>query len=109
LNYEAILSRRRNQPSCQSSGTPAVQLFLAESDSPMPTPLEQLTSQAIALSPEDRARLADLLPPADEADEPMGEEWDQEIWRRLKTVKSGTARLIASADVHAEARKIYQR
>lgn len=77
----------------------------------MPTPLEQLTSQAIALSPEDRARLADLLLASlpDEADEPLGDDWDQEIQRRLKAVESGAARLVSAADVHAEARKIYQR
>ena len=77
----------------------------------MPTPPEQLASQAIALSPEDRASLADFLLAShpDEADEPLGEDWDQEIQRRLKAVKSGTAPLIASADVHVDARKIYQR
>jgi putative addiction module component (TIGR02574 family) len=77
----------------------------------MPTPLEQLTSQAIALSPEDRARLADLLLASlpDESVEPLGEGWDEEIQRRLKAVESGTARLVSATDVHAEARKIYQR
>ena len=77
----------------------------------MPTPLEQLTNQAIALSPEDRARLADLLLASlpDEADEPLGEDWDQEIQRRLRAVESGTARLVSAADVHADARKIYRR
>lgn len=77
----------------------------------MPTSLEQLTSQAIALSPEDRARLVDLLLASlpDEADEPLGEDWDQEIQRRLQAVDAGTARLVSAADVHAEARKIYQR
>ena len=77
----------------------------------MPTPLEQLTTQAIALSPEDRARLADLLLASlpDEADEPLGEDWDQEIQRRLRAVESGTAPLVSAADVHADARKIYRR
>ncbi len=77
----------------------------------MPSSLEQLTSQAIALSPVDRARLADLLLASlpDEADEPLGEDWDQEIQRRLKALDSGAARLVSAADVHAEARKIYQR
>jgi putative addiction module component (TIGR02574 family) len=77
----------------------------------MSTHFEQVTSQAIALSPEDRARLADLLLASlpDEADESLDEAWDQEIQRRLKAVESGTARLVSSEDVHAEARKIYQR
>ena len=77
----------------------------------MPTALEQLISQAIALAPEDRARLADLLLASlpDEADEPLGEAWDQEIQRRVTAVETGTARLVSAADVHAQARKIYQR
>jgi putative addiction module component (TIGR02574 family) len=77
----------------------------------MLTPLEQLTSQAIALSPEDRARLADLLLASlpEEADEPLNEAWDQEIQRRVAAVESGTARLTAASDVHADARKLYQR
>ena len=77
----------------------------------MPTPLEQLTQQVIALSPEDRARLADLLFASlpDEAEEPLDQAWDQEIQRRMKAVESGTAKLVSAVDVHAEARKIYQR
>ena len=77
----------------------------------MSTTLEQLTSQAIALSPEDRAQLADLLLASlpDEADEPLDAAWDQEIERRVKAVESGTARLFSATDVHADARKIYQR
>ena len=77
----------------------------------MSATLEQLTCQAIALSPEDRARLSDLLLASlpDEADEPLDEAWDEEIQRRLKAVESGTARLVSATDVHADARKIYQR
>ena len=77
----------------------------------MSTTLEQLTTQAIALLPEDRARLADLLLASlpDAADEPLDVAWDQEIQRRLKALESGTARLVSTEDVHAEARKIYQR
>ncbi len=77
----------------------------------MPTALEQLTSQAIALAPEDRARLSDLLLASlpDEADEALGEEWDQEIQRRVQAVQSGTAKLHTAESVHSDARKIYQR
>ncbi len=77
----------------------------------MSATLEQLTTQAIALSPEDRARLADLLLaslPGD-ADEPLDAAWDQEIQRRISAVESGAARLFSATDVHAQARKIYQR
>ena len=77
----------------------------------MPATVEQLASQAIALAPEDRARLADLLLASllGEADEPLDEAWDQEIQRRLKAVESGTARLVSAADVHDEAGKIIRR
>ena len=77
----------------------------------MPTPLEQLTSQAIALSADDRARLAELLLASlpDDADEPLDQAWDQEIRRRVNAVESGTAQLISATDVHTEARKLYQR
>ncbi len=75
----------------------------------MPTPFEQLTSQAIALSPQDRARLADLLLASlpDEADEPLDGAWEREIERCVKSVECGTARLVCATEVHAEARKIH--
>jgi putative addiction module component (TIGR02574 family) len=77
----------------------------------MPPLLEQLATQAIALSPEDRARLADLLLASlpDEAGEEVDAAWDQEIERRVAAIESGAARLIPAADIHADARKIYQR
>ena len=77
----------------------------------MPTSVEQLATQAIALSPQDRAQLADLLLASlpDDADTEVDSAWDQEIMRRVAAVESGTARLVSAADVHADARKIYQR
>ena len=76
----------------------------------MQTNFEQLSSQAIALSPENGARLSDplLASLSDAAAEPLDEAWDQEIQRRLRAVESGTARLVSALDVHAEASKIYQ-
>ena len=77
----------------------------------MPTSVEELATQAISLSAADRARLADLLIASlpDGNDAEVDAEWDQEIRRRVHAVESGTARLIPAAEVHAEARKIYQR
>lgn len=77
----------------------------------MSTPLEQLTRQAFALSEEDRARLADLLLASlpDGAQEPLDAAWDREIEQRVKSLQTGTATLIDASDVHADARKIYQR
>jgi putative addiction module component (TIGR02574 family) len=95
-----------------SAGT-AIQIHwrLTEPESIMPTSVEQLATQAIALSPQDRAQLADLLLASlpDDADAEVDAAWDQEIMRRVAAVESGTARLVSAADVHAEARKIYQR
>lgn len=77
----------------------------------MSTTVEELAAQAIALSAEDRARLADLLLaslPA-EVDPDTDAAWDQEIRRRVEAVESGAARLVSAEDVHAEARKLYER
>jgi len=77
----------------------------------MPTSVEQLATQAITLPPADRAQLADLLLASlpDDGDTEVDAAWDQEIQRRVAAVQSGSARLVSAADVHAEARKIYQR
>ena len=73
--------------------------------------LAEIEDDALKVSEEDRARLADLLFASlpDEAEEPLDQAWDQEIQRRMKAVESGTAKLASAVDVHAEARKIYQR
>ena len=77
----------------------------------MSSTFDQLSTQAIALSPSDRARLADLLH-ASLPNDPSGDldaAWDEEIRSRLDALESGTAVLVASAEVHEEARKIYKR
>lgn len=77
----------------------------------MSVSVEELAAQASGLSPEDRTHLADLLfaslPEGEEAD--VDAAWEEEIQRRVEAVKSGTARTVPSEDVHAQARKIYQR
>ena len=83
----------------------------------MATPFEQLATQAAALSAADRERLAELLMAslpddagrADEGDQGEVATQDQELQRRVASVESGTARLVAAADVHARARKLCQR
>jgi hypothetical protein len=77
----------------------------------MSSTFDQLSTQAIALSPSDRARLADLLHaslPTDLSGD-LDPAWDEEIRSRLDALESGTAVLVASAEVHDAARKIYQR
>ena len=77
----------------------------------MPTSVEEIASQAIGLSAEDRARLADLLleslPDGDDPD--VDAVWDQKIRRRVSAVESGAARLVPAAEVHAQAHKLFQR
>ena len=77
----------------------------------MPASVEELATQAIRLSPEDRTRLADLLLASllEEEDAEVETAWDHEIRRRVDAVDSGTARLVSAAEVHVQARKIYQR
>ena len=77
----------------------------------MSSTFDQLSTQAIALSPPDRARLADLLHASlsDDLSGDLDADWDEEIRTRLDALESGTAVLVASAEVHEEARKIYKR
>jgi putative addiction module component (TIGR02574 family) len=77
----------------------------------MTTSVEELVEQASKLSAEDRTHLADLLfasVPDDESAE-VDASWEEEIRRRVDAVRAGTAQTVSSEDVHAQARKLYQR
>ena len=76
----------------------------------MTTLVEELSSRARELPPEDRARLAEELLASlqDESESEVEAAWDREIERRVAQVKNGTARLVSAEDVHAEARTIYR-
>ena len=73
--------------------------------------VEELVVQASQLSVEDRTHLADLLlasvPEDESADVDAG--WEQEIRRRVDAVRAGTAKTVSAEDVHAQARRLYQR
>jgi len=73
--------------------------------------VEELSVRAKALPAEDRARLAEELLDslAGESDDGADAAWDQEIARRVAEIESGAVQLIASADVHAEARRLIRR
>ena len=77
----------------------------------MSTTVEELATQAIALSAADRVRLASLLLASLPDEEEAGADiaWDQEIGRRVEAIASGQAHLIPDSEVHAQARKLYQR
>ena len=72
--------------------------------------VDELSQRARALSPEDRARLADeLLASLDEDSSPDTEQaWEQEIGRRVEEIRSGRAKLIPADQVFAETARIYK-
>ena len=77
----------------------------------MSTSVEELVEQASKLSAEDRTHLADLLLASVPDDESAGVDasWEEEIRRRVAAVRAGTAKTVSAEDVHAQARRLYQR
>ena len=76
----------------------------------MTSPVEDLVQRARALSPQDRARLAEeLLASLDEESDLDAEAaWEQEVGRRVEEIKSGRAKLIPAEQVFAETARIYK-
>jgi putative addiction module component (TIGR02574 family) len=76
----------------------------------MTASVEELVKRARALSPQDRARLAEeLLASLDEESDSDAEAaWEQEIARRVEEIKTGRAKLIPAAEVFAETARIYK-
>ena len=76
----------------------------------MTSPVEDLVQRARALSPQDRARLAEeLLASLDEEfDSDAEAAWEQEIGRRVDEIKGGKATLIPAEQVFAETARIYK-
>ena len=77
----------------------------------MTTSVEELVEQASKLSAEDRTHLADLLlasVPDDESAD-VDASWEEEIRCRVDAVRAGTAKTVSAEDVHAQARRLYQR
>ena len=76
----------------------------------MTTLVEELSERARSLGPEDRARLAeDLLASLEDESESDAEAaWEQEIWRRVDEVKSGSAKFVSAEEVYAETKRIYR-
>jgi putative addiction module component (TIGR02574 family) len=72
--------------------------------------VEELVKRARALSPQDRARLAEeLLASLDEESDADAEAaWEQEIARRVDEIKAGRATLIPAEQVFAETARIYK-
>ena len=57
----------------------------------MPTTIAELESQALRLTPEERAQLADRLLASLSTDTSVEEEWATEAQRRLAELEAGTA------------------
>jgi putative addiction module component (TIGR02574 family) len=69
----------------------------------MNSELSQLLKQALALSPDERAALANTLLDSLEAqDESVQEAWDQEVARRMEDLKTGKAVTVAWEQLHRE-------
>ena len=63
--------------------------------------IEQLKEEAMNLSPDERADLADWLWVSAMPREEVQAAWDAEIARRIAEVDAGTAKLIPSEEVFA--------
>jgi putative addiction module component (TIGR02574 family) len=77
----------------------------------MTATVEDLAQQATQLTTEDRSRLVELLLASLPDDEAAAAEaaWDEEVLRRMSAVNAGTARTVSAEDVHAAARRLYER
>ena len=77
----------------------------------MSTLVEELSVRAKTLSAQDRARLVEELLDSlqGEPDTEVENAWDREIERRVAEIESGSVKLIAAEEVHAEARRLIRR
>ncbi|HWU88638.1 MAG TPA: addiction module protein [Kofleriaceae bacterium] len=66
--------------------------------------VEKIIQEALALPPEDRARLADALYDSLEPDEEWEKAWAVEVERRIKDLDEGRTRAIPAEEVFAELR-----
>jgi len=65
-----------------------------------------LEAQALKLSPEERAQLADRLIASLFRDNEIDDAWAVEVERRIKEIEGGRAQLIPAADAIARARGV---
>ncbi len=70
----------------------------------MPTPVEQIEAQAMQLSPQERADLADRLWWSVESKEEVDAAWDAEIARRIAQLDADEVRCIPWDQVMIELR-----
>lgn len=70
----------------------------------MSNQFEMVQAQALKLSPEERAQLADRLVASLFKDQDIEDAWAAEVERRIDEIESGRAALIPAADSIARAR-----
>ena len=74
----------------------------------MSSQLEILEAQALALSSQEHAHLADRLLASIFEDHDIENAWAAEVQRRIADIESGNARLIPAAESIARARAVIQ-
>ena len=70
----------------------------------MPSELEAVEAQALKLSPEERAQLADRLIASLFEDKQVEDAWAAEVERRIDEIEAGRSKLIPAAEAIAKAR-----
>lgn len=70
----------------------------------MSSALEAVEAQALMLTPEERAQLADRLIASLFGDREVEEAWAVEVERRIEEIESGRTKLISAAEAIARAR-----
>lgn len=70
----------------------------------MSNPVEVLEAEAMKLSPEERARLADRLIASLSEDAEIEEAWAAEVERRIAEIEAGRAPVVPAAEAIARAR-----
>ena len=76
----------------------------------MPDLVAELSAQAQALPPEDRARLAEeLLASLDPRETEVEAAWDEELRRRIDEVERGTVQLVPADRAFAQVRRALER
>lgn len=73
----------------------------------MPIPIELIQAEAMKLSPEERADLADMLWLSVHSAEEVEAAWDEEIARRIRQIDAGEVECIPWDTAMAELRAKY--
>lgn len=73
----------------------------------MTDPVAEASKLALALEPEDRARLAETLLASlrGDVDPDIEAAWDEEIRRRVAEIDAGTAEMVSGEEAFARARR----